>query len=152
MKRIILAGVMAAAALCGCKGMLGPEARPAPVLAMAQPPQLEEPERPGNRWLGTQFEDVPVPAELTLDYDASYVSTSAHGPRVADLRYSGNTALTDVLSYTQQSMTRLDWRLTSLAGVAIKRMRYVKGDEECQLLIREGDRGESVLVVRIYPR
>ncbi len=152
MKRTILAGVMAAAALCGCKGMLGPEARPAPVLAMAQPPQLEEPERPGNRWLGTQFEDLPVPAELKLDYEASYVSTSAHGPRVADLHYSGNTALTDVLSYTQQSMTRLDWRLTSLAGVAIKRLRYIKGDEECQLLIREGDQGESVLVVRIYPR
>ena len=45
-----------------------------------------------------------------------------------------------------------DWRLTSLAGVAIKRMRYIKGDEECQLLIREGDQAESVLVVRIYPR
>ena len=91
MKRTILAGVMAAAALCGCEGVLGPEAGPAPVLAMAQSPQLEEPERPGYRWLGTQFEDLPVPAELTLDYDASYVSTSAHGPRVADLRYSGNT-------------------------------------------------------------
>ena len=130
MKRTILAGVMAAAPLCGCEGVLRPTARPAPILAMAQPPHLEVPERTGNRWLGTQFEDLPVPADLTLDYDASYVSTSAHGPRVADLRYSGNTALTDVLSYTQQSMTRLGWRLTSLAGVAIKRRRYIKGDEE----------------------
>ncbi len=152
MKRTILTGVIAAAPLCGCGGVFGPAARPAPTVELAPPRQLQEPERPGNRWLGTQFEDIPTPAEFTLDYDASYVSTSARGPRVADLRYSGNTPLTDVLSYTQQSMTRLGWRLTSLAGVAIKRLRYIKGDEECQLLIRKGDRGESVLVVRLYPR
>ncbi len=151
MTRTSLLGLSAAVVLSGCGRVWGPAATPSPAVQMEES-QLPPEARPGNRWLGTQFEDVPAPAEFALDYDASYVSTSAQGPRVADLRYTGDTALTDVLSYTQQSMSRLGWHLTSLAGVAIKRLRYVKGDEECQLLIRRGDQGESVLVVRLHPR
>lgn len=151
MKVPTLLGLFAVLVLSGCASLFGPAATRTPPLQIEQPQEPQE-ARPGNRWLGTQFEDVPVPTDFTLDYDASYVSISAQGPRVADLRYTGDTPLTDVLSYTQQSMSRLGWQLTSLAGVAIKRVRYVKGDEECQLLIRGGDQGESVLVVRLHPR
>lgn len=149
MKRTTILSLSAAIMLCGCESLLRPA--PSPV-EIVQPQQSLEPDLPDSHWLGTQFDDVPIPPEFKLDYDSSYVSLSGQGPRVADLRYSGSTPLTDVLSYMQQSMARAGWQLTSLAGVAIKRLRYVKGNEESQLLIREGDSGESVIIVRLHPR
>ena len=152
MKRTItiIIGLIATTLLPSCETQPPRAATPPPPV---DPAQAQATQQEAARWLGTQFEDVPIPPKFSLDYDASYVSTSSgQQSRVADLRYTGGTALTDILAYTQQSMARSGWQISSLSGVAIKRLRFVKGNEECQLLIRKGDSGESVLIIRIYPR
>ncbi|MFV1981086.1 MAG: hypothetical protein ACC655_08035, partial [Rhodothermia bacterium] len=108
--------------------------------------------QPGMRWMGGRFEDVPVPLEFTLDYEVSYMDVSARGPRVADLRYTGRSLLNDVLTQVQQVMSKAGWQSTSLTGTAIKTLRFVKGEEECVLIIHKGDDGGSVIMVRLHPR
>ncbi len=131
----------------GCSYVGTGEKRPqlSPVEAATEAPRA-------GRWLGTHFEDIPIPQEFTLDYGSSYLNVSERGPRVADLRYTGQAPLTDVLIHVERVMPRAGWRSTSLTGVAIKAMRYVKGDEECELLVHEGDGGGSVIMVRLHPR
>lgn len=116
------------------------------------PPTALEAPLPGNQWVGTRFEAIPIPQGFTLDYDASYLNVSENGPRVADLRYSGRTALTDVLTYVQRGMLDNGWRLTSLTGVAIKTLRYTKEDEECEIVVHKDDSGQSILMIRLHPR
>ncbi len=153
MSRVIIIGLIGAMLLSGCGRLLGqPAASSPPPLETAQGQQPRVPQLPSGRWLGTQFEDVPVPPDFTLDYDSSYVSVSEQGPRVSDLRYTGTTALTDVLRFVQQAMPQAGWQLASLAGVAIKSLRYYKEDEECQLVIHKGDEGGTVIMVRLHPR
>jgi len=133
--------------LGGCGIRMTPEPSP--------PPQFErvaKSPRPAVRWMGTRFEDVPVPSEFTLAYEVSYMNVSARGPRVADLRYTGQSSLTDVLTHVQQAMLKAGWELTSLTGVAIKTLRYVKGEEECVVIIHKGDDGGSVIMIRLHPR
>ena len=133
--------------LGGCGSLLAPQPPPPPQLG-SEP----EPPQPVGRWLGTHFEDLPVPAEFTLDYQASYVGTSASGPRVADLRYTGEFGVTKFLQFIQPAMLKAGWRLESLTGAAIKTLRFVKGVEECEMVIHSGDGANDVLMVRLYPR
>ncbi len=156
MKQSIFIGLVAAILVSGCALFRrGAETSTTPVAL--GPDQRFESLVPGlsaPTWSATQFDDVPVPPEFTLDYDASYINVSGQGlrVRVADLRYTGEAPLTEALASVQQGMLRSGWRLTSLTGVAIKSLRFVKGEEECQVIVREGDGGETVLVVRLQPR
>ncbi len=126
-----------------------------PPVGLAPEGRLEPsvPELPPVRWSGTQFEDVPVPAEFALDYDASYVNVSGQERRVrvADLRYTGSPSPTETLGNVQGGMSRSGWNLVSLTGVSIKSLRFIKNEEECQIIIREGDAGDTVVVVRLQP-
>ncbi len=153
-KRVIPIGLVVAMLLLGCGPFKrGNRISTPPVGAGKQMEPLAA-DLPAIQWRGTQFEDVPIPPDFTLDYDASYMNVSGEGwrARVADLRYTGEGLLTEALSNVQQGMHRSGWRLTSLTGVAIKSLRFIKGEEECQVIIREGDEGETVLVVRLHPR
>ena len=78
MKVPTLLGLFAVLVLSGCGSLFGPAATRTPPLQIEQAQEPQE-ARPGNRWLGTQFEDIPAPTDFTLDYDASYVSISAQG-------------------------------------------------------------------------
>jgi hypothetical protein len=145
-RKIIAALVAATLLLGGCGYFAAREEAPPPTSQ-----ELAESQLHAKRWLGTQFADVPIAPDFTLDYGASYVNVSAQGPRVADLRYVGRTPLTDVLNYVQEAMSRAGWRSISLTGVAIKTMRYVKGEEECVFVIHK-ENGESIMMVRLHPR
>ena len=136
----------------GCDSFRRDPRSTSPVDSAQQTAPAAQPPRP--LWRGTRFDDVPVPPALTLDYDASYINVAGQrgGARVADLRYTGRTAVTETLASMQQGMLRSGWTSTSLTGVAIKSLRFTKDDEECQLIIRKGEEGETVLVVRLHPR
>ncbi len=120
------------------------ESRPAPAPAPAPAPQ----------WQGTRFDDVPIPSSFTLDYDASYINISGSGrhPRVADIRYTGETPLSDALSNVQQGMLGSGWSLVSISGVDIKSLRFLKASEECQIIVRSDHDDTTVIIVRLYPR
>lgn len=127
------------------------ETPPPPAPQLDTPPEASQ---SGARWMGTHFEDVPVPSEFTLDYEVSYVDASARGPRIADLRYTGNFEITKFLMFVQPAMTKAGWRLDSLTGAAIKTLRFVKGTEECVMVIHRGHDGRgpgSVLMARLHP-
>jgi len=104
------------------------------------------------RWVGTQFEDIPIPPDFNMDYDASYLNVSEDGPRVADLRYRGRMPITESLTYIQQGMERSGWTMSSLTGVAIKTLRYAKGSEECVILLHKVKDGSTIIMVRIHPK
>ncbi len=106
---------------------------------------------PTYRWVGTQFEDIPIPPDFNMDYDASYLNVAEGGPRVADLRYRGRMPLTESLTYIQQGMERAGWTMSSLTGVAIKTLRYIKGSEECVILLHKAEGGNSIIMIRIHP-
>lgn len=142
----ILVGILVVAAGCGLAGFRKKEPPPVAAATVPQAPIA------GTLWTGTRFEDIPIPQDFSLDYGASYLNVSENGPRVADLRYTGRTALTDVLAYVQRGMSENGWRATSLTGVAIKTLRYVKGDEECEVVIHRGDGAGSVIMIRLHPR
>ena len=145
---------IAAVLLSGCAAPQGGWMSLPPV-GLAPEGRLEPsvPELPPVRWSGTQFGDVPVPEEFALDYDASYVNVSGQERRVrvADLRYTGNPSPTEALSNVQGGMSRSGWNLVSLTGVSIKSLRFIKNEEECQIIIREGDAGDTVVVIRLHP-
>jgi len=123
---------------------------PAPLLEESAPAVLAPQVAP--KWLGSQFDDVPLPAELGLDYNVSYMNVSASSPRVADLRYTGQTSPIEVLTYMQRSMLASGWQATSVTGVSVKTLRFVKAGEECVLVIHMGKKNQTVLMVRIHPR
>jgi len=142
----LLVGTLIVVTGCGLPGFRKKEAPPVAAVVAPQAPIA------GTLWTGTRFEDVPIPQDFSLDYAASYLNVSEKGPRVADLRYTGRTALTDVLAYVQRGMSETGWRATSLTGVAIKTLRYVKGEEECEVVIHREDGGGSVIMIRLHPR
>ncbi len=142
---IIISLVVMTLFLYGCNSLTPKKAVPAAEAAAAPAPQ------PSYRWVGTQFEDVPIPPDFNMDYDASYLNVAARGPRVADLRYRGQMPLSESLTYMQQGMEQAGWTMTSLTGVAIKTLRYVKNGEECVILLHKGGDGSSILMVRIHP-
>ena len=135
--------------LTGCT-VLEQSAQPAPLPAVSMP--APAPEQPGAPWRATHFEDIMVPSEFDLDYDQSYIDISDGGRRrIADLRYTGSPSPTKALSGIQREMLRSGWSLESLSGVSIKSLRYSKAGEECDIIIRAADDGETVIVVRVQP-
>lgn len=142
MKRTIIVSLLATTFFLGGCNSLAPRSVPAANVAVPQPTY---------RWVGTQFEDIPIPPDFSMDYDASYLNVAKGGPRVADLRYRGRMPLTESLTYMQQGMEQAGWTMTSLTGVAIKTLRYVKNGEECVILLHKADDGSSILMVRIHP-
>ncbi len=135
--------------LTGCT-LLEQSAPPAPLpdVSMA----ATAPEQPGAPWRATRFEDISVPSEFDLDYDHSYVDISNGGRRrIADLRYTGSPSPAKALAEIQREMMRSGWSLESLSGVSIKSLRYSKAGEECDIIIRTADDGETVIVVRVQP-
>lgn len=145
--RTIACLTAAAFLLGGCSyGVIREPPPPPPYGKVASSPQ------PTMRWLGTRFEDIPVPSEFTLDYEVSYMDVPARGPRVTDLRYTGEASLTDVLTELQQAMLKAGWQSISLTGAGIKTLRYVKGQEECVLIVHKGHRGGAVIMIRLHPR
>jgi hypothetical protein len=116
-------------------------------------PETEaQPQLPSKRWLGSHLEDLPMPHDFALDYKASYLNVTGREARVADLRYTGPTPITEVLSFLQFSVPKAGWSSISLTGGAIKTLRYAKDNEECVLIVRKGDGGESVILVYLHPR
>ncbi len=145
---IIVSLVVMMLFLGGCNSLAPKKAAPVADEAAAAPAPAPQ---PSYRWVGTQFEDVPIPPDFNMDYDASYLNVAGGGPRVADLRYRGQMPLTESLTYMQQGMEQAGWTMTSLTGVAIKTLRYIKNGEECVILLHKGDDGSSILMVRIHP-
>jgi len=144
---IIISLVSTMLFLNGCNSFVPKKAEP----AVAEAAAASAPQPSSYRWVGTQFEDVPIPPDFKMDYDASYLNVAGGGPRVADLRYRGQMPLSESLTYMQQGMEQAGWTMTSLTGVAIKTLRYVKNGEECVILLHKGDDGSSILMVRIHP-
>jgi len=144
---IIVSLVVMMLFLGGCNSLAPKKAAP----VADEPAAAPAPQPSSYRWVGTQFEDVPIPPDFNMDYDASYLNVAGGGPRVADLRYRGQMPLTESLTYMQQGMEQAGWTMTSLTGVAIKTLRYVKNGEECVILLHKGDDGSSILMVRIHP-
>ncbi len=142
MKRTIIVSLVTAMFFLGGCNMLAPKVTPA--AKVAAPP-------PTYRWVGTQFEDIPIPPDFSMDYDASYLNVAVKGPRVADLRYRGQMSLTESLTYMQKGMEQAGWTMTSLTGVAIKTLHYVKNGEECVIMLHKADDGSSILMVRLHP-
>ena len=153
MKGAVCIGVIAFVLLPGC-GLSRQKRIAIPPVVPEERVDAAAQEIPAIQWRGTQFADVPIPPAFTLDYETSYLNVSGQGrrARVADLRYTADVPLTEALASVQQDMLRSGWSSVSLTGVAIKFLRFVKGKEECQLIIRKGDEGETVLVVRLHPR
>ncbi len=135
--------------LTGCT-LLEQSAQPAPLPDVSMP--AAAPVHPGAPWRATHFEDIAVPSEFDLDYDHSYINISDGGRRrVADLRYTGSPSPTKALAAMQREMARSGWSLESLSGVSIKSLRFSKASEECDIIVRVADDGETVIVVRVQP-
>ena len=149
MTRWTLIGCLVGAALSLSACAIAPAA---PLPSSKEPAAALSAPRAAPKWLGSQFDDIPLPAELALDYDVSYMNVSAHAPRVADLRYTGKTSPIEVLTYMQRSMSGSGWEATSVTGVGVKTLRFVKDQEECVLVIHTGKGNQTVLMVRLHPR
>lgn len=141
--------IFAVAFLVGCQNF-----QPMMNEAASAPPPAAAAAAPAPQWQGTRFDDVPIPSSFTLDYDASYINISGSGrhPRVADIRYTGESPLSDALSNVQQGMLGSGWSLASISGVDIKSLRFLKAREECQIIVRSDHDDTTVIIVRLYPR
>ncbi len=89
---------------------------------------------PSADWIRGQFTDLPVPDGFTLVADESFVFVQG-SVRSADLNYTGDRTVSELIGFYQESMSTSGWRFLRMTGVRMKTLSYLKGDEICEIIM-----------------
>ena len=93
---------------------------------------------PSAQWISQQYTDVPIPKSFRLEPDESFVFMQGTQRR-ADLSYEGSLPAQDVMQFYQETMPAHGWQFLRMAGVRMKTLTYIKGDEMIEIIVERHD-------------
>lgn len=142
MKRLcVLRALICTAGLCGL--LTGCAAQPVQT-PLAQLPPLTPSYRPSfsgslmpapsAQWISQKYTDLPIPKDFRFLPDDSFVFIQG-SQRRADLNYEGTLPPRDLIQFYQEAMPTHGWQFRRMAGVRMKTLTYVKGNELVDIII-----------------
>ena len=83
------------------------------------------------------FDDIPIPEELTLQKDKSFVYETP-GLKAGVLIFSGNVEATSLLQFFKDTMVKNHWRLLNSFKYKGYMLNFIKDDRSCMISILDG--------------
>ncbi len=108
------------------------------------------PERDADGHRYYDFDDIPIPMEMTLNRNDSILFES-QGVKVGMLTYTGRVDSDSLFNYFQVSMQNEGWRLLSYIKYGTQILTFDKDDRLCIIRIIEG-RMRSELQIWVSPK
>jgi len=102
----------------------------------------------GHRYY--DFDDIPIPREMSLDREGS-ILFEAQGVKAGMLTYTGRVDSESLFNYFQISMQNENWRLLSYIKYGTQIMTFDKDDRLCIVRIIEG-RLRTELQIWVSPK
>ncbi len=108
------------------------------------------PERDADGHRYYDFDDIPIPMEMTLNRNDSILFES-QGIKVGMLTYTGRVDSESLFNYFQVSMQNEDWRLLSYIKYGTQILTFDKDNRLCTIRIIEG-RMRTELQIWVSPK